>query len=555
MPPTSRASRPRARPGVGWVLWGAACLSACDVAPGAPAEPPEVVALDPAPAQMRRLTQAQFQRTVRDLFGPDLVVAGPLDVDARLDGLFAVGAASATVSPRGVELYEEAARSIAEQVAADPTAARLPCAPLDAFDVTCTRAILRVMGRRIWRRPLSADELARMLDVTVRAQVVLADAWQGLEFGLAALLQAPDFLFRVEAGEASVDGERRFTNYEMASRLAYFLWNTTPDDALLDAAEDGLLTHDDGLATIVAQMLADPRARAGVRAFFADYLGLDALDTIIKDPKVFTRYTPDLGAMARTETLGTIEAMVFDEEADYRTLFTRRGTHVNRKLAALYGIPAPAADGFAPAVLPDHSARVGLLGQVSVLALHSHPTASSATLRGRFIRETLLCGHIPPPPADVDTALPEPDPTRPTLRERVAIHLTEPSCAGCHQAMDPLGLPLENFDGIGRFRERENGAVIDASGTLDGVSFDGPVGLAVAVAEHPDLAGCLTERMFAYATGHAPTRGEAGAVEALTAEFVASGHQVKALLAAIAVSPAFRRVAEAPTDAPEEDTP
>lgn len=549
------------------VLVGVLALLGCDVASDPPDPAPEAVTLAPAPPRLRRLTQAQFHHTVRDVFGPDVIVTGPLDADARLDGLVAVGATSATVSPRGVELYEEAALSIAEQVTADPDTARLPCRPLDAFDVECTRDVLRVWGRRIWRRPLTSDELARLLDVTVRAQVVLGDAWQGLEFGLAALLQAPDFLFRVEIGEAFpaaiVDGDQRgandrsttyrYTNYEMASRLAYFLWNTTPDDALLDAADAGDLVDNVRLAQVVADMLRDTRARAGVRAFFADYLGLDALSTIIKDPLVFTRYTPDLGLMARTETLGTIEAMVFDEGADYRTLFTRRTTLVNRKLAALYGISAPTADGFGAVTLPDHSARVGLLGQVSVLALHSHPTASSATLRGRFIRETLLCGRIPPPPADVDTSLPEPDPTRPTLRQRVAVHLTEPSCAGCHQAMDPLGLALENFDGLGRYRDRENGTIIDASGRLDGVDFDGPVGLALAVAEHPNVPSCLTERLFAYATGHAPTAGEAETVDALTAEFVASGHRVKSLLAAIALSPAFRTVG--PTPSGEEGTP
>lgn len=509
-------------------------------APVADAEPPTI---EPAPARLRRLTRDQYLRTVADLFGPEVVVVGPLEPDTALDGLLAVGAASVTISPRGVELYEDAAFAIAEQVVADPGPARLTCVPLDVFDVACTREALRNLGRRVWRRPLTDEELARLVGITVRAQVALGDPGQGLAFGIAALLQAPDFLFRVEAGEAAPDGAR-YSDFEMASRLAYFLWNTTPDDTLLDAAAAGRLTDDAALRQVVLEMIADPRARQGVRAFFSDYLGLAALDHIIKDPQIFTRFSPDLGAMAREETLRTIELLVFDERADFRALLTGRKTVVNRKLAALYGIEAPAAEGFGVVELPPHSPRVGLLGHASVLALHSHPVSSSATLRGLFIRETLLCGEIPPPPANVDTSLPEPDPTRPTLRERVAIHMTDPGCAGCHQAMDPIGLALENFDGIGRYRETENGAVIDASGTLDGVPFDGPVQLAARIANHPDLARCLTERLFAYATGHAPTAGEGDEVERIAAEFAADGFRVQHLLAAIATSPAFRRVGE-----------
>lgn len=523
-----------------WLI-GALCV-ACEVGEAPPIAPPATVDVQPAPAQMRRLTQPQYVRAVHDLLGPDIVVTGPLDPDAALDGLIAVGAASATVSPRGVELYESAAFDIAEQVVADPSAARPPCTPLDATDVDCTRRILQVWGRRLWRRPVADDELERLLALTTEAQLTIGDAWQGIAFGLALLLQSPDFLFRIEAGEPSPLGGRRYTDFEMASRLAFFLWNTTPDDALLDAAAAGQLTDDAALSDIVQGMLADPRARAGVRAFFTDYLGLDALDRIIKDPQIFTRYTPDLGPMAREETLRGIETLVFDDAGDYRSLFTQRRTFVNRKLAALYGVAAPDADGFGAVRLPDHDARIGLLGQVSVLALHSHPVSSSATLRGLFIRETLLCGHIPAPPADVDTSLPQPDPTRPTLRERVAIHMSEPSCAGCHQAMDPLGLALENFDGIGRYRATENDVAIDASGTLDGVDFDGPVGLASAVAQHPNLGHCLTERLFAYATGHAPQSGEKAEIDRLSDHFEAADFRVQALLAAIATSPAFRRV-------------
>ncbi|HJL00755.1 MAG TPA: DUF1592 domain-containing protein [Polyangiaceae bacterium LLY-WYZ-15_(1-7)] len=498
---------------------------------------------EPAPAQLRRLTDAQYRNVVRDLFGEDVVLPPKLEPDVRVGGLQALGASSAGVSNRGTEQYETAAYQIAEQVLAEGEArdALMPCDPTGTVDGACAERFFRRVGRRAWRRPLTGDELASLVAVSNRAAEVLGDFHQGLQYGLAALLQAPDFIFRVEVG--AEDGPRRaFTDWEMAERLAFFLWNTAPDDALLDAAAAGELSDEATLTAHVDRMLEDERARQGVRELFTQMLELDELDDLRKDPTVFVHMSADVGPSAREETLRLIEHLVFEADADYRELMTTRTTFLNRKLASIYGVPAPTREGFARYDFPEDSPRRGLLGHVSVLALQSHVSSSSATLRGAFIRQNLLCGAIPPPPANVDTSIPEPVAGAVTLRERVARHLEDPSCAGCHRLMDPLGLGLENFDALGLWRDTDNGAPIDASGELSGVYYETPVELADAIAADPDYVECLGLTAYRFATGHEETGGEEVVMRELQKTFAESGYRVKALLRAIALSEGFRFV-------------
>jgi len=332
----------------------------------------------------------------------------------------------------------------------------------------------------------------------------------------------------------------------MASRLAYFLWNTTPDPALLDAAARGELTEDSALARHVDEMLASPRARAGVRNFFDERFGLYRLDDLVKDPKVFAQASADLGPDAREGALKTLEDLVFERDADARELMTSRRTFVNRRLATLYEIPATSLDEFAPATLPEDGERLGLLGQAGILALYAHPTSSSSTLRGKFLRTVLLCGMIPPPPPNVNTSLPEPSPDLPTLRDRMRQHIEDPNCAACHQMMDPVGFSLETFDGIGSHRVTEQGVAIDTSGELDGVTFSGPRGLASAVANHPDFSRCLTRHLYRYATGKREAANEEELIAWLRDAFEHGDYRIMPLLKHIVMSDGFRRATEAP---------
>lgn len=523
------------------------------------------VRITPHEARTIRLTQAQYRHAIGDILGPEVTIARDLEPDLSRDGLVALGAARSTISPWGVEQYEKQAFDIAHQVMSDPTlrARHVTCEPIEPADAVCAMQVLGELGGRLWRRPLADEELVHpdpatdgVVEIAMQAAIRFGDFDRGLEYGLALLLQAPDFLYRSEAGEPdpSREGQLRYSNYEMASRLAFFLWNTTPDDRLLAAAERGELTETDSLREIVEGMLSDPKARQGLRAFFSDLLHLEKLDHLNKDAEAFPAFDAGLGPSAREETLRVIERQVFERNGDYRDLFTANETIVNPQLAAVYEVRAESLEDFAPVTFPDGSGRAGLLGHTSILALHSHPRSTSATLRGRFIRETLLCGEIPPPAANVNTAIPEPSPDSPTLRDRVAIHLEDTFCGSCHANMDPIGLGLENFDGIGRFRTHENGALIDPSGDLDGASFATALDLGRAVASHPDLGPCLVNTMTRYATGALEEREQRPATRALAAAFEANGFRVRSLMRDVALSPIFRTAVPASQEMPAETT-
>lgn len=503
----------------------------------------------PAEGGLRRLTELQYANAIHDLFGPEVVVPPRLEPDVAIEGLVALGAARTSVSPRGVEQYEAAALDLAGQaLGTGPASARsqiVACTPSGVSDDACARTTLSALGRRAFRRPLTAAELSRLVTLAGTAGRALGDFHRGLELPVAALLESPHFLFRVELGEPdpAAPGQLRFTAWELASRLSFLMWNTIPDEALLDAAERGELLTDAGLDAALDRLLASPRARLGLRSFFTDLLELYRLDELVKDPKVFVQASAELGPAAREETLRGIEHLIFDAPSDYREILTTRRTFLDRRLAAIYEVPAPAREGFGMHTWPDDSPRAGLLTQASVLALYAHATSSSATRRGKFVRKTLLCANPAPPPVDVNTMLPEPSGNTPTLRDRVAEHLRNENCAVCHRFTDPIGLGLENFDGVGRYRATEHGAVIDASGELSKVPFSNPRELAAAVVAHPDFVPCFVKSIYRYAGGHLETAGEAGVLEDLTADFAAGGHRVLPLLRQLVKSPGFRRLA------------
>jgi len=498
----------------------------------------------------QRLTVAQYGNAIRDLFGKNINVPTSLEPDAPLDGSIAIGASASAISPHGVEKYEQAAFAIAKQVVADEVRkkALLRCTPKAADDPDCAKQAVKSIGRRVYRRPLSAAEETKLSSLLLQASAALGSSFDaGLEFALAAMLQSPNFLYRPQVGEPSPDdaSKRRYTSLEMASRLSFFLWNNIPDEELLAAAEKGALTEEDALGAQVDRMLTSTRAREGLRAFVTDWLRLGELDALSKDPMVFTYFSPDIGPAAREETLRGFERIVFDLDADYRDIFLTRHTFVNPKLASMYAVPAPTDEGFGEVDLPESSPRIGLLGHIGILALHAHPRSTSSTLRGKFIRQDLLCDEIPPPPVNVNTGLPDPSADARTLRERMARHMTDPACKSCHILMDPIGLGLENFDGIGRYRKKETDAVIDPSGDLDGKKFTDARSLAQAVHDSDKLAPCFVRKLYGYAVSFKPTEDDRPTLNGLHWDFRDSGYRVKSLMKAIVMSPAFR-LARAP---------
>ena len=348
--------------------------------PIAPA-PWNEVDFNPQAPTLPRLTASQYAKSVRTLFGESVVVPPPPEPDVEVGGFVAIGAAVSTISPRGVENFEVAAYTVAAQLTAEAARARVvQCAPAGVDDGECMAEVVRSQGRRIWRRPLTEEEVARVAAVGLTAATTLDNFYGGVEFALAALLQSPHFLFRREVGtpDPETPDIRRYTGYDLAARLSFMLLDTTPDDALLDAAEAGELDTEAGLRTAATRLLADPRAREGMARFFTEWLHLDGLDALHKDPLIYPAMSADLGQMARTETLLTLDDLVFERDADFRDVLTQRRTFVNRKLASMYAVRAPTREGFAPVELPAHGLRRGLLGQTSILAGNAHPTSTSS---------------------------------------------------------------------------------------------------------------------------------------------------------------------------------
>ena len=510
-------------------------------------------------AAMRRLTESQYRQVIADVFGDDIVVGGRFDPVNRVDGLLAVGASRTAINVSALERYDALARSIAAQVV-DPAhrALLVPCTPVDAHagDPACARAFFAATGRLLYRRALTPGELDDFTRLAGAAARGLQDFHAGLAAALAAMLVRPEFLFVTDTIEPAPAraGAPRLSGHALAARLSFFLWNTTPDATLLAAVERAELGTRAGLEREVDRMLASPRLADGVRAFFTDMLALEAFDTLQKDSVIYPAFGLAATEQAREQVLRTVLDQVVVRHGDYRELFTSRRSVMSADLGPVYRVPVASRQGWQEFEFPRDDPRVGLQSLAGFVALHSHPGRSSATLRGKAIREILMCQKVPDPPANVDFTLVSDnhDPRYRTARERLAAHSTEPSCAGCHRVMDPLGLALENFDGAGQFRATENEAPIDTRGTLDGHGFEDPAGLGAALAASPAVTSCLVQRAFAYAVGRTPDAPMRPLLQHLEGRFEADGHRVPELFRAIALSTAFGtvRAADAPHTPP-----
>ena len=514
------------------------------------------------PATVRRLTADQYRQSIADIFGPDITVAGRFEPEVRTQGLLAVGTATITVSPAGFEQYDVMARAIAAQVLdeAHRQAALQQfggCLPADPKgpDRACAEAYLTRVGRLLFRRALGPGEVQTQVDLAGAAATAKGDFHAGLQFALAGLLQSPEFLFRVERAEADPahPGAQRLTAASRATRLSFLLWNTTPDDGLLRAAESGQLNTPRGLAEEVERLMASPRLEAGVRAFFSDFLGFDAFDQLAKDTVIFEKFSLKVANDAREQTLRTISDLLLAQKGDYRDLFTTRKTFLTRPLGMVYRVPVTIREGWEAHEFAKDDPRAGLLTQIAFTALHSHPGRSSATLRGKAIRELLLCQKVPAPPNNVDFKLVQDTASTEyrTARDRLTAHSNNETCAGCHRIIDPLGLALENFDGIGGFRTRENDAAIDPSGTLDGTAYRDAAGLGQALHDSPAATSCLVNSLYRYAAGREFAEGEQVWQAWLQKRFASDGYRLPDLLRRIALSDGFARITPS---APQSET-
>lgn len=528
-----------------------ACLALCTLVACSPPDPePETTG---SHALTKLITAEQYSNSLSYIFGPGIDVEVQFAPVARDEGLLANSLATAGVSGGQVQTIQSVAASVAKQVVNVENRQHLvACRPesIDGPDRACATQFVSKVGRLLFRRALSDDEIATYVEqASVAAQKLDGEEFQGeeldgfyagLEVVLEGLLLHPEVLFLVESAEPDPRNPEQLhlDAYSLASRLSFFLWNASPDDELLTAAESGDLQSPGGVERAVDRMLESPRLVDGMRAFFDDMLVFDEFKTLAKDPTIYPQFTSVTAQDAREQTLRTIIDHTLTQGKDYRDLFTSRSTYMSPALAILYGVPAQ--PGWTPYTFSEDSPRAGLLTQVSFLALTSHPGRSSVTLRGMALRERLLCQTVPEPPPGIDfSVLTNPDAHYPTQRQRVAAHLETPSCAGCHRITDPIGLSLEQFDGAGGFRLTENGATIDATGSLDGLEFDGAIGLGEALSQNPELPRCLVRRVYSYATGEPPENDARPTLTYINEEFAAQGYQLRDLLRTIALSKAF----------------
>jgi hypothetical protein len=499
-----------------------------------------------AQGAVRRLTEAQYRRTISDVFGAKIAIAGRFEPDLRMDGLTAVGAGAVAMTPGALERYDEIARGIADQVTGTEHRDRLVgCGPGpgDLEGAVCAANFIDRTGEALLRRPLTPGEARSYRAAATLGAKVLGDYHAGLSAALAGMLSSPGFLFRIDVprpGAATIDG------YSRATRLSYLLWNTGPDAALRAAAGAGELDTPAGLSRAVDRMIASPRFGEGVRAFFTDMLQLDDLDTLPKDALLFPAFSPTVAAALKEQTLRTIEDALITRKADYRDLFTSRRLAMTRVLGPIYAIPVATSD-WTIHEFPDGDPRTGLLTQASLLALHSHPGRTSPTLRGKAIREALLCEEIPSPPANVNFAVVQDvdNATLRTTRARLSAHLDDEECASCHKSTDGIGLGLEQFDGAGQFRKAEHDVPIDASGTFDKRDYADARSLGELFRTSPKIPACLVATAWRYAAGRPRAPGDAAVVARLETGFAANGYRIEALMRAMALDDALY-VAPAP---------
>lgn len=513
----------------------------------------------PDAATIHRLTSIQLQNSWRALLGSDVVVpsAEELPADDQAYGFRSIASAMKTISTVEAEEYEKATYAVLDPVFADEArrAALVGCAPASVDD-PCVRSYFDRFGRLAWRRRLGAEELDQLVALTNEVSAYATTLAEALKFGTAAVLQSPNFLFRIEIGEPvgaddpEHEGLLRLTGLELATRASYLLLDSPPTAEILDAAEDGMFDDPTNVELGVRMILDSPDGRPPLVRFFRDFMNISRLESLDKNLELFPMFSQTLGVSMRDEIERLFENVVFEEGGDFRSLFTTRKTFVNEELAGVYGIEGVSGDELVPVTLPDDGKRAGLLTTAGFLALNAHKTATSPTHRGRFVRIGLLCQDVPPPPMGVSTVLPEPNPDEPkTLRELLEEHRTNDECKACHQLMDPIGFGFEHFDALGQWRELDNGLPIDVASDLDGKPFVGATEVSSLIAELPEVGACIARRFYQHALGRLDKKGDRPAVDELIEGFVKDDFDFKELVVSMIVNDGFRYVA-VPTEAP-----
>ncbi len=504
---------------------------------------------------IRRLTHSQYNNTLHDLLGDQTRPADGFPKEDFVHG-FKNAAEAQGIPPLLAEAYSDAAERAARGAfRGGDHQGLVSCKPSGPTDAACAETFVREFGAKAFRRPLNAQEVGVYMGLLRQEAARTNDFLGGAQIVVEAMLQSPNFLFRTEHGPSS-----EFGQFETASRLSYFLWDTMPSDELRAAAEAGKLGTVSEIDAVAREMLKDPRARTAMDEFLAQWLRFDRALTATRERRQFGSFNPELAAAMTEETRQLFGYLVWGGK-DFREFFSADYTFPSSALAELYAMPQPPEE-YAKEPYPADSGRAGVLGQGTILTLTSGPSDTSPTGRGLFIREHFLCQQVPPPPAGVNTTLPMVTESKPlTNRQRLELHLNSAPCKSCHMLIDTIGVGFEQYDAIGRYRDQltltfQKGGEddedkskpvvvkvdLDTSAHVQGIensSFSSPKELGNILANDPTCHRCVVKQLFRYAMGREEKAGDQPAIDAMLARFESTGFQFRELMIALVKSEPF----------------
>lgn len=494
---------------------------------------------NPGRVLIHRLSRLEYNNTVRDLFGVDSKPADKFPADGGGGGGFDNNADTLFVPPILMERYLDAAGEILDQAPAQRLFFVKPSRKQPARAVA--RQILAHFALRAFRRPTEPAEVNRLTALYDAAVKRGEPHESAVKFALKAVLVSPSFLFRVEKDQPTTEAYL-VADYELASRLSYFLWSSMPDEELLRLAGEKKLRRPEVLSAQLQRMLKDPKARSLAESFGGQWLRVRELFTTAQpDPRRYPEYTPALRDAMYNETVEFFSS-VLREDRSLLSLLDADYAYLNEDLAKLYGVPGVTGSELRRVNLTDGK-RGGILTMGSVLTVTSYPQRTSPVLRGKWVLEEVLGAQVPPPPPNAG-GLPADDAPKQGLsfRQRLEQHRVKPQCATCHSRMDPIGFGLENFDAIGRWRTQVGGQAVDSSGVLPtGEAFSGPGELKkLILARKEEFLRNLTEKMLAYALGRGLEPYDIPTVRRITATVAKYGYRSSTLLREIITSYPFQ---------------
>lgn len=468
---------------------------------------------------LHRLSNVEYDNTVYDLLGTTLRPGLTFQPDNEALGFLTI-ADAADMNPRHVKDYFEAAEKLVDDVFVNPalTANIITCQPADAADVNCATTIISAFGLRAFRRPLETTEVNHYIALYQSALAMPLTHDEAIAHVVRAMLSAPQFLYRMEIDPDPFSIEMRALNgYEIASRLSYMLWSTMPDPTLFALAGDGSLLQLDTLQTQVDRMLLDVKSSALVDNFTWQWFGMGHLEGHAVDNLMYPAWNDTMRASMEAEMRLFFGEFVH-QDRPVSELLTADVNYVDTNLAQVYGVTAPDPAGFTRMEITTDE-RKGVLGLAGFLTHTSRHNRTAPTIRAAWVLNGLLCFDIKPPENLVIAPLPEADPNVTSVRELIEAHRNNPACSACHDLVDPVGLGMEHYDGIGRYRETyENGDAIDTAGVLPGgVSFTGfsdmldKLGAMTMSADDPTLktVQCAAKKLFTYGLGRAVSPSDA----------------------------------------------